>query len=74
MMARITGLSAAVREDIREAVTDAILYWPNAHLGVQAPLEDMHSAFNFIRSRVDRMGIHAAVGALRMDTYRYEDV
>ena len=74
MMARITGLSAAVREDIREAVTDAILYWPNAHQGVRAPLQDMHSAFNFIRSRVDRMGIHAAVMALRIDTHCYEDV
>ena len=74
MMAKITGLHAAVREEIREAVTDAMLYWPNAHLGVQAPLEDMHSAFNFIRSRVDRMGIQAAIGALRIDTHRYEDM
>jgi hypothetical protein len=65
-------------DDLRaifNAVTMAMQYWPNSHLGDYTRLEDMHSAFKFIRVRVEQgYNIQSACLDLESDAYRHMDM
>lgn len=72
---RITNLTANDREEIRYAVSLAMRYWPNTHLGDQEPLEDMRSAFAMIRANAEHYGsIRNGIAALSTDAYRHADM
>jgi len=75
MAKRISNLSSETRESIRSAVSLAVEYWPNAHLGDISPREDMRSAFKIIRAYVD-LGHHVSDGAyaVRQDAYNCMDM
>lgn len=76
MAGRITNLDQMDRACIRQAVTLAMTYWPNSHLGTVAPLEDMRAAFKMIRSHADyHFGdLYAGIGAVERDAYRHLDM
>lgn len=63
------------RQDVRQAATLAVRYWPNSHLGDYSPREDLRSAFRMMRSHL-RAGesIQAAAGAVEMDAYRHANM
>lgn len=70
--ARFTNLTPEIREEIRDAIALAVQYWPNAHLGIYSPLEDMRSAFRMLRSHAAHHGnIYAGIGAVSGDAYRH---
>ena len=71
----ITRISADERNDIREAVLDAVEFWPNAHLGECSPREDIHSAFRMIRSHAIHNGnLRSGISALWSDAQRHIDM
>lgn len=68
-------LAQDTADQVREAVADAMLYWPNAHLGDYTRREDMHSAFGIIRRRVQSgQHIQAAVAYVANDALRHADM
>lgn len=72
MMNQFTPLTVA---SIRHAVGLAVSYWPNAHLGEQTRRDDLRSAFQFIRNRINRgINIEAAISDLELDAYRHADM
>jgi hypothetical protein len=68
------NLTTDHRDMIRDAVSLAVRYWPNSHLGDYTPREDIRSAFKFIRSHAQRDGLMPAIGALEDDAYRHMDM
>lgn len=68
---KITNLNTEIREDIREAVSLAVSYWPNAHLGTQSPRSDIRYAFQMLRSWTEAHNIQCAVGQVSGDAYRH---
>lgn len=63
------------RRRVREVVSLAMEYWPNAHLGDQTRDEDLQSAFAFLRARLSAgYDIYAAASALEIDAYRHQDM
>jgi hypothetical protein len=73
----INNLRKYERSHIRNAVRDAVRYWPNAHLGVYSPREDIHSAFNRLRHECEAFGrdtLAAATAALARDALLYADM
>ena len=71
-MAKITGLTPEDRRRIRAVVQESLQVWPGFH-GTAAPQEDIHAAIEFIRSRVQRLGISGAVAALRYDNAQFKE-
>jgi hypothetical protein len=68
-------LKSETGRDIRDAVADAVRYWPNAHLGDCTAREDIRSAFLRIRRDVGRgENIQAAAGAVSRDALRHSDM
>lgn len=62
-------------EAIRDAVSRAMDYWPNSHLGDRTRRQDMHSAFRVLRAhKVVRGDLWNAVGCLNRDVDRYVDM
>jgi hypothetical protein len=76
MTTRINGLDQQIRNEIRHAVSLALAYWPNAHLGTMTTREDMHSAFKMIRRHAEyHFGdLYAGIGAVERDAYRHADM
>ena len=59
-------------KETRRAVTLAVRYWPNSHLGDYTPREDIRSAFRFIRARIDRgFSVESAASELESDAIRH---
>lgn len=73
-MTKIANLTPAEREIIRNAVSLAVRYWPNAHLGFYSAQEDIRSAFWRIRVAAPRIGLLPAVGEIEADAYRHMDM
>lgn len=68
-------MQTQTRDQIREAASLAMHYWPNAHLGAQTRREDLRSAFNIIRNRLNRgESLHNAVAHVEIDAYRHADM
>lgn len=58
--------------NLKFAVRDAMRYYPNAHLGDNSRLEDLKSAFRFVRSRINKgFSLDGAISELEFDTFRY---
>lgn len=72
----ITNLDTDIRSDIRQAVSLAMAYWPNAHLGTVTPRDDMRSAFKMLRSHAEYHygDLYAGIGAVERDAYRHADM
>lgn len=63
------------RDAVRRAVSLAVRYWPNAHLGEYAPREDIRSAFRMIRAHAaSANNIHDGIAAVENDAYRHADM
>jgi hypothetical protein len=71
---RITNLSAETKADIRQAVTLATRYWPNAHLGDCSVREDIRSAFYRIRNWAAVEHIQASIGRVYDDALSHADM
>jgi hypothetical protein len=67
-------MTTTERDAIRNAVSLAVRYWPNAHLGAYSPREDIRSAFRLIRSAAPRLGLLPAIGEVEADAYRHMDM
>lgn len=74
------ALQSQRREDqlylIRNAVCDAVRYYPNAHLGEYSVREDIRSAFLFMRQRLECDGacVESAAMDLQTHAYRHADM
>lgn len=71
----VTNLDVITRQEIRIAVRHAVEYWPNSHLGTNAPRQDIRSAFKMLRSHATHHGfIHAGIGAVERSAYDHMDM
>ncbi len=60
---------------LRDAVMDAMQFWPNAHLGTYTRRDDLRSAFRMIRSWLKAGDtIQAAIGRVANDALRHMDM
>ena len=57
---KIVNLNADTRALVRQAARQAMLWWPNAHLGDRTRREDMRTAFTCIRCVAPKTGINGA--------------
>jgi hypothetical protein len=63
------------RRAVRDAVSLAVHYWPNAHLGSSTPREDIRSAFRWIRRGIEQgLSIQQAAAVVEGDAYRHADM
>jgi len=68
-------MKATDRKYVRDAVSLAVKYWPNAHLGAVTPREDIRSAFRLIRSYVWAGDtILQAAAQIETSAYRHMDM
>ena len=72
---RVHDLGPLTRRVIREAASEAMDLYPNAHLGDCTRREDLRTVMRIIRQRVceGQRPIDAAQDILQ-DAYRYEDM
>lgn len=74
MTSRI-ALSPTARANLRAAVSLAVRYWPNSHIGDYTPRQVIRSAFLRVRRSVERGNhVQAAIGQLEMDAYRHANM
>ena len=57
---KIINLDAVTRAFVRQAVRQAMLWWPNAHHGARTRRQDMRTAFTSIRRNEVMEGINGA--------------
>lgn len=71
---RVLNLNSAIRNDVREAVSLAVEYWPNSHLGTQSRRDDIRSAFRMLRSWSEVQSIQCAIGRVSASAYSCADM